>query len=122
MDMTRKEIDDGFTDLESHCRKTVIEENERIDRVTLNLENQSINWTEVDISVRGHPARNIISMLEMNRSYLMLSEDRGKLKVRILAYGRKLVELKIITQEYLDDAISVHEAEIAEAIAEKDNQ
>ena len=58
----------------------------------------------------------------MNRSYLMLSEDRGKLKVRILAYGRKLVELKIITQEYLDDAISVHEAEIAEAIAEKDNQ
>ena len=122
MDMTRKEIDDGFTDLENHCRKTFIEENERIDRVTLKLETESINWAEVDIGMRGHPARNIISMLEINRSYLMYSEDREKLKVKILDYGRKLVELKIITQEYLDDEISVHEAAIAEALAVKDNQ
>lgn len=121
MDMTRKEIDDAFTDLEKHCRKTFIEENERIDRVTLKLENESINWNEVDTGVRGHPARNFITMLEINRSYLMTPEDREKLNVRILAYGRKLVELKIINQEYLDDAIAVHEKEIAEGKAEKDN-
>jgi hypothetical protein len=116
-----EEEKEGF-DLEALCRQSVIEENKAIDGAFSKLETKTIDWGAVDLDVRGHPSRNFSMMLDMNSHYVMHSEDRAKSRIKILAYGQKIVDLKIITQEDFSDAIAVNEARLEKANADKDGQ
>jgi len=107
-------------DLERICQESVVSEKIALDNAFSRLEAPNINWKAVDAGARGHPARNIISMLEMNRHYVMHPEDRANSKIRILSYGKRAIELNIITQSYFDDAVAEHDNEIEKAIFERE--
>jgi len=95
-------------DLDAACNKTFSSDKDMISKAWDFLQ-RDFDWSNIPCDVRGHPVRRFKKLLESNNLGVLRPDQREQLRLEILAYGERLVEIDLLSRADFEDIASGQE-------------